>query len=327
MNMNSAFYTNYFIKNVHEKYTNAVQEFMFWRRGSFLPPHKKDIYIKKFLQEEEDQFYTEGIFTLPSVQFAITTRCTLRCQDCSVMIPRFADTDVPHIEMTFPQFRESLDTLLAGVDHIRSVLILGGEPLLHRELPEIVAYAARQEKIGLVDIVTNCTLLPSQALLDAVAQYRHKTFFGLSNYTKNPEVAALVKREQIIALLKANDIKHSLDSGTGKWFRYSLEKCDISPNEIKSIFAGCQWHHCLYVLGGDLAVCPRSLIGHRLGAFALDDADIISLLRDDSRGGNDSETRDIRRQLLAFFEKETLDACRYCRRHAELVEPALQMKP
>lgn len=105
---------------------------MFWRRGSFLPPHKKDMYIKKFLQEEPERFYTEDIFNLPSVQFAITTRCTLRCQNCSVMIPRFADTDVPHIEMPFPQFRESLDTLLTGVDHIP-----GGGSLLHRELPDL----------------------------------------------------------------------------------------------------------------------------------------------------------------------------------------------
>lgn len=316
--ISTTFQNNYFYKNAFERYMNSIQEFMFWRRGSFLLPPKKQVYIDTFLQEEQDKFYKEGIFSLPSVQFAITTRCTLRCQDCSVMIPRFADTQTAHIETTFAQFKQNLDALLAAVEHIRSLLILGGEPLLHKELPEIVAYAASQEKIGLVDIVTNCTILPSPELINAVREYRHKTFFGLSNYTKNQDIVSLLKREEIINVLKKNDIKHSLDTGNGKWFRYTLEKCDCTQDQLKSIFTNCQWHHCLYVLGDILAICPRSLVGHTLGAFTLNDADMICLTQ--------RARERIREKLLTFFEKNFLDACRYCRRHSDLVDPAIQMK-
>ena len=312
-----AFYRNYFLNNALERYTNSLQEFMLWRRGSFLPPHKKNAYVKKFVEEEQERFHTQGFFSLPSVQFAITTRCTLRCRDCSVMIPRFAKGGAGHHEMSFDRFRENLDSLLGAVDHIRSLLILGGEPLLHKELADMVAYAASQEKIGLVDVVTNCTIVPSEDLLAAIAPYRHKVFFGLSNYTQNPDAAKIVRRDEIIALLKAHDIKHSLDTGTGKWFRYSLEECDLDAEAIKSVFAGCQWHHCLYVLGDELAVCPRSLVGEKLGAYALNTDDKVRL------PGQDAAT--LRDRLMAFFAKDTLDACRYCHRHEELVEPAIQL--
>ena len=312
-----AFYRNYFLNNALERYANSLQEFMFWRRGSFLPPHKKNAYVKKFVEEEQERFHTHGIFSLPSVQFAITTRCTLRCRDCSVMIPRFAENGQAHQEMSFARFRENLDSLLAAVDHVRSLLILGGEPLLHRELSDMVAYAGAQEKVGLVDVVTNCTIVPSEELLAAIAPHRHKVFFGLSNYTKNPDAAKIVRRDEIMALLKAHDIRHSLDTGTGKWFRYSLEECDLDAEAIKSVFASCQWHHCLYVLGDELAVCPRSLVGEKLGAYSLDGADKLRLAGQDGAA--------LRQKLLDFFAKDTLDACRYCHRHEELVEPAIQL--
>lgn len=318
MEYSAAFYRNYFVNNALERYTNSLQEFMFRRRGSFLPPHKKSQYIKIFLAEEQEHFNKNGFFSLPSVQFAITTRCTLRCRDCSAMIPRFASPEMTHCEMSLVQFRQNLDALLAAVDHVRSFLILGGEPLMHRELAHMVAYAASQEKIGLVDVVTNCTILPGEDLLNALQSYRHKAFMGLSNYSRSKDASALVKRDAIIRLLKERDIKHSLDTGTGKWLRYSLEKCDINEEALKSVFANCQWHHCLYVLGDELGVSPRSLVGQKLGAFSLGDGDKISL-------GAEAGI-DIRKKLLDFFEKDTLDACRYCRRHTELAEPAIQMK-
>lgn len=313
-----AFYRNYFLNNALECYTNKFQEFMFWRRGSFLAPHKKNEYVKKFVEEEQERFHTRGFFSLPSIQFAITTRCTLRCRDCSVMMPRFSAGGEPHCEMSFARFRQNLDSLLAAVDQVRSLLILGGEPLLNRELADMVDYAASQDKVGLVDVVTNCTIVPSQGLLEAIAPHRHKVFLGLSNYTRNADAAKIVRRDEIMALLKKHDIKHSLDTGTGNWFRYSLEECPMDDEALKAVFAGCQWHHCLYVLGDELAVCGRSIVGEKLGAFSLAEADKIRLGAQDAAG--------LREKLLAFFAKDTLDACRYCHRHEELVEPAIQLK-
>jgi organic radical activating enzyme len=316
--VSKGFLNNYFYKNAFEKYINSIQEFMFWRRGSFLPPHKKEQYLQRFIAEEIQAYCENGIFRLPSVQFAVTTRCTLRCRECSVMIPRFGGSGVPHTDLTFERFRRECDALLGAVDHIGTLLLLGGEPLLNKELPQMLAYAAAKDRVGLVDIVTNCTLVPSAELLEAAKDFRHKVFFGLSNYSGNPALSSLLKRGEIIALLKRNDIKHSLDSGDGKWFKYELRECSYGDEQIQAIFAGCQWHHCLYVLDGILAVCPRSFIGYRLGAFGLKPDDRIDL--------RESESREIRAGLLRFYEKNSLDACRYCYRHDGLVTPAEQLE-
>jgi organic radical activating enzyme len=318
-NITPSFLANYFAVNAFEKYTRSLQEFMFWRRGSFLPPHKKEQYLQSIIEQEIKAYYEGGIFCLPSVQFAVTTRCTLRCRECSVMIPRFGRNGISHTNLTFEHFRRECDALLDSVDHMGTLLLLGGEPLLNKELAQMLAYAAAKDKVGLVDIVTNCTLVPSIELLEAAKDFRHKVFFGLSNYSGNPALTSVLKREEIIALLKQNDIKHSLDAGDVKWFKYELLEYSYSDEQMQAIFTGCQWHHCLYVLDGILAVCPRSLIGCRLGAFELKPDDMIDL--------RESQSREIRAGLIRFYEKNSLDACRYCYRHDGLVTPAEQLKP
>jgi len=310
----SAFLNNYFFKNAFEKFTNSIQEFMLWRRGSFLPPHKKEQYLNRFMEEEIDDFYERHILRIPSVQFAVTTRCTLRCRDCSVMIPRFGgNTGAAHIDLSFAQFKSDFDRLAEAVDGIGTVLFVGGEPMLNKELPHMLDYAAQSPKVGLVDIVTNCTILPWPELLDAVEAHNDKVFFGLSNYSANSELALVLKRPEIIKTLKERGIKHTLDTGEAQWFRYELAECPYTTEEMHALFARCQWRLCLYALDGLLAVCPRGLMGQALGEFMQPDADLILL-----RG-----TEPLREKLIAFFEKDFLHACRWCRRYEENVPPAL----
>jgi len=313
---NAAFQANYFLKNAFEKYTNSIQEFMFWHRGLFLPPHKKEQYIQQFMEEEQRRYYIEGVFSLPSVQFAITTRCTLRCRDCSVMIPHFGRDSHEHFDLTFLQFQRDFDSLLNSVDHIGTVFFLGGEPLLNKDLPQMLDYVAGKNKVGLVSIVTNCTIVPSEKLLDVMANFRNKVFFGLSNYSTNSSLLPVLKRGEIIETLRHHGIKHTLDTGNQKWFKYELKKCNYNAGQLKSIFSGCIWHHCLYVLDGTLSVCPRSLIGHTLGAFELGVNDAIPLRK--------SNREEIRAGLVRFYEKDTLEACRYCR-YVGVTEPATQL--
>jgi hypothetical protein len=36
---------------------------------------------------------------------------------------------------------------------------------------------------------------------------------------------------------------------------------------------------------------------------------------------------EIRARLIRFYEKNTLDACRFCLRHDDAVDPAVQIEP
>ncbi len=95
---------------------------------------------------------------LTSLRLSVTDRCNLRCQYCMpeqdyVWLPR---ADI----LTF----EEIDTLVdvftgLGVDRVR---ITGGEPLLRKNLPELIALLARKTAIEDLALTTNGMLLANQ---------------------------------------------------------------------------------------------------------------------------------------------------------------------
>ena len=95
---------------------------------------------------------------LTSLRLSVTDRCNLRCQYCMpeqdyVWLPR---GDI----LTF----EEIDTLVdvftdVGVDRVR---ITGGEPLLRKNLPNLIALLARKTAIEDLALTTNGMLLADQ---------------------------------------------------------------------------------------------------------------------------------------------------------------------
>ena len=72
------------------------------------------------------------------LQFAITNICNARCDFCGFAVDRFAPRH--RRSVTLQEAREAID--ICRRNHIGYLLFVGGEPLVHRDLPEMVRYAA-----------------------------------------------------------------------------------------------------------------------------------------------------------------------------------------
>jgi MoaA/NifB/PqqE/SkfB family radical SAM enzyme len=72
------------------------------------------------------------------LQFAITNICNARCDFCSFAMDRFDARQ--RRSVTLPEAREVID--ICQRNHIGYLLFVGGEPLVHRDLPAMVRYAA-----------------------------------------------------------------------------------------------------------------------------------------------------------------------------------------
>jgi cyclic pyranopterin phosphate synthase len=102
---------------------------------------------------------------LRNLRLSVTDRCNLRCSYCMpepeyVWLPR---EDILHFE----EIETLVDTFLdLGVDKVR---LTGGEPLLRRNLPDLVHRLARRGRIRDLAMTTNGVLLAAhaQALRDA----------------------------------------------------------------------------------------------------------------------------------------------------------------
>src|SRR5262245_19234899 len=96
---------------------------------------------------------------LKSLRISITDRCNLRCQYC---MPEEEYVWLPRDELLrFEELSTLVDVFLElGVDKVR---LTGGEPLLRRDLPALVAMLSEKPALRDLALTTNGVDLAAQA--------------------------------------------------------------------------------------------------------------------------------------------------------------------
>ena len=148
---------------------------------------------------------------LRNLRLSVTDRCNLRCGYCMpepeyVWLPR---EDILHFE----EIEQLVDVFLdLGVDKLR---LTGGEPLLRRGLPALVAALAARPRIRDLAITTNGVLLAEQvgALADA----------GLHRVTVSLDT---LRPERFRALTRADELPRVLDGIAAAAARFGALKID-----------------------------------------------------------------------------------------------------
>jgi len=307
------FMSRYFERNVERRFAAQVLAFMLWKRGKFIPPHLKQQTLQQFLMEEIENFYARGQLNLPQIQFAVTTRCTLRCLNCNAYTPYFGSTR-PHIDLAPEDFARDMAALAGAVHTIRRFMLLGGEPLLHAEFAEILATAAAHDVVDVVEIVTNGTVVPDEAVLRTAEKYKHKVYFHVSNYSVNAALASRLRHEALFAALKEHDLRRQISSNPSWSKEIPLAGRNDDDSQVKSMFASCWLKRTPEVKNGRMAICPKASSGYELGmADASRAGEVVDL-----RGGG------LRQKMIDFYHREFFEACRACVRIDEEVMPAEQ---
>lgn len=132
---------------------------------------------------------------LQNLRLSVTDRCNLRCQYCMpeadyLWLPREDILQFEEIERLVDQF------LLLGVDKVR---LTGGEPLLRRDLPDLITRLAAKPAIRDFAMTTNAVLLaPAVAGLKAA---------GLRRLTISLDT---LQRERFVKLARFDELSRVL---------------------------------------------------------------------------------------------------------------------
>lgn len=303
-NIPPQFLSRYFEKNAEQRSLMQVLEFMLWRRGRMiLPPHRARV-MQEFLQEEMEDFFSKGIFRIPQLQFLLTTRCSLRCKNCNAYMPYFGGSrGHAHHDISPEDFRRDLERLAGAVTGIRRFILIGGEPLLHPRLAEIVEIAVKSPLVSVVEIITNGTLVPDPEQLAALAQHRDRVYFHISNYAANKALAPRLKHEALLQALKEHGIQHQM-APAPVWQEERPLSGRLEDAAVAAMFDSCWIKRCVQALDGQIAICPKASSGYELGMAEEKPGELVDL-----RSGED-----VRAQLLAFYQKPFFDVCRGCAR-------------
>lgn len=234
--------------------------------------------------------------TIPSMDFMITTKCTLQCEQCSSLMPYY--NEKTHYVENFESFKKYLDALLKQVDKINRFAIIGGEPLLHKDLPKMIEYASKKKQITTIVMITNGTMMPTEELLTMLKKYKNKNYVTVSDYRDNNGLTNL-RTEEVVAKFKHAGIVSFITNYP--WtYRGAIKKENRSIEELSNVMFNCWQHRCTAYLGGELHLCSRSIYIKR----NLDESikDYIKI---------DNE-HDVSQEIIKYFSSNYADACDWC---------------
>lgn len=131
-----------------------------FKRLSGIPLSKKFVYILKTSIGEMLRFRTIGTLGLRLIEISLTDRCQCRCKHC------FASTEDDIVLLESELSTTEVISLLDEIGNIGGIEVCfsGGEPLLRKDILELVGHA---HKNGLVSrLITNGVLLNEKLIVD-----------------------------------------------------------------------------------------------------------------------------------------------------------------
>lgn len=221
-------------------------------------------------------FYEDGLFLLPQIDLTITSACTLKCRDCLQQIPLIKNKK----SLSFQDITESLKNTFRYIDYCKEFHIIGGEPLLHPQLPQIVEYIGTfyNQNVETIVIVTNGTLLPKEELLDALNRYHVRV--EISDYRKSASAPSGQKINEIETVLKQRQIPCILRP-MSEWNDYCGDCSEISDccseDALIATFDTCPCACTLSVYGEKMYICSRSMVAEAFGLIETNQKNSISL--------------------------------------------------
>ena len=238
-------------------------------------------------------------------QICLTERCTLKCKKCAHACH---NVDNNASDLSLSESCKSADAFFAKVDYIQEFVLIGGEPLLYKELAKVIEYIGirYRKQMGIFSITTNGTIVPSNEVLQLCKQF--DVVYRISNYTKQlPKLKQHHKR--LITELERYEISYSLAPVETEWIDYGFEYInrEESENEMIKVFDMCKTP-CREVRGNKYYYCVM--------ARSVSDNLKYGIGKDDYLDLEELCGENYKKILFEFergySEKGYLDMCRRC---------------
>lgn len=251
--------------------------------------NSKDYYINLVSYQKENSVVFNRI------QYVVTEKCTLRCKDCSHLIPYYKNPKDVDLEKN----KDDFDKLINCVDFIGELRILGGEPFVNKNVYKLIEWYKDNERIRSITIYTNGTIIPSEKNLSAMRNAKVKVH--ISNYGINEK-----KINELVDTLEKYQIKYFVRAYDEWQDAGGVENRGYTRDQMKKHFATCFERNGYTFLNGRLYRCPRAAHGVNLEAMPNSKENYV-----DITGWHEVGELQ-RRELIRLQNLDYLEACRYC---------------
>ena len=261
---------------------------------------------KLYISEKKELLSDKEKVILPRIPLMITTRCTLRCKECSNLMPHYKhpqDYDADEIV-------EWIKNICEAVDEWICLELVGGEPFLYRNLVKILSYVLYEKKIQQVEFTSNASVMPDQEMLELLSN--RKVYIKISQYP------GLIDPSQFMELLSKYGIRYELMKNM-RWTKTgNLTSRGRTVVELQSQYLNCgQAKLCRTILNGKMYVCSKAASLMELGYVK--ELETVDLTDRDN----------LRKNIWQLLRIPYSRACNYCdvaSADEEIVEPAIQVE-
>lgn len=240
----------------------------------------------------------------------ITKKCDLKCRLCAGYIPYYKNPQ----DMELEKVQSLVHKYFELVEHVHDFSVLGGEPLLHPNLDQIletVLYHGAHIDRLLID--TSATQVFTQQTLDVMnaSEFKHKILVTVSHYGQISKRFDALERQ-----LEKNNIPYRVfkyygnemhcdgwvDFGDNERKYYSQEETDKHAQEC--VYA--KWHYNFYIQDGFIYPCGRCAWRIENGVFKpteMEKIDILDPVISDEEKIN---------RMDALYGAASTQGCAYC---------------
>ena len=245
---------------------------------------------------------------LKRTAIAITQRCTLKCRLCNAYIPYYSNP----VDMGLDGISAVLDRYFSVVDSVGVFGVLGGEPLMRKDLRRILDKIWENgDRISeRLDLVTNGTLAMDADVLEFFARNPKRTNVVISHYGKLSRKADAMA-ETLTGLGASCRVAryHGNNLLYGGWIDYR----DHSRKHFTDVAVENQSRNCVVRQGryyliteGQMHTCTRSHWRIRSGIVAADPEHYLDL------ADSGVPVAELRERLLKLEAGTATPACAFC---------------
>ncbi len=240
------------------------------------------------------------------LDFYITTNCTLNCKLCMTDVPRIPDRHHVPVETLVSE----LEAYFKIWDHTKRLEFMGGEPLMHPDIFNIVKESLQfQSFYDNMRITTNATIVPDDDLLELIAGCGKHFDFVVDNY--GPLSRNLT---ELTSKLDFYKIPYRVDLYTGEnqhfrgWVDLgNYEFHNYSDEELSKMFFECVSvvNKFDVVYEGKVFQCPFFLRLYHIKGILPEKNEYIDLF-------DQSISISEKKKIASGFYKTPIGVCRYC---------------
>lgn len=267
----------------------------------------KDLYLAAVKYSRNPE-----IINISHMDLLVTEKCTLRCRDCSALIPYYVKPQNYVCEEIICKFNH----MLQYINHISELRILGGEPFINDCIYKLFEEYRKNKKISNLVVYTNGTVIPDKKVLTSMNE--NNVIVHISDYDINTN-----KISQLTKVLNNYGIKCRVRK-FDTWQDMGAVSCrNHSENILRSLYEECYQKNCYTFLKGKLYNCPRQAHLVNLGII---ENDYNSVDFNDEYCNVEEKRKEL---LKMIYEWEYITACNYCSGmnfHKNCVKAAIQIK-